>query len=542
MVPKIVTTDQMKEIEAAADASGLSYDQMMLNAGKSIAEIILDRFRDVHGKRVVILSGSGNNGGDGLVVGDYLAEAGAQVSIYLTKERPEDDTNLAKLRLRNVLVAVWGQDQRARVLMNLIKSADIIVDAVLGTGFTLPLKGTAKEVLSRVKKGLNKRAQKPFLVAVDCPSGLDCDTGEIADEALDAHVTVTLAAVKPGLLRPPGAKSVGELIVGDIGLSKKLVELNKIMLEMPDEKTIKSMLPERPKDAHKGTFGRVLIVAGSINYPGAALLAGVAAYRIGAGLVTLAVPSPVQALIAPNLPEAIWLLLPHDMGVINESAAQVLINELSNIQTILIGPGFGLEDTTRAFLSKMLGSQEHTQMSQIGFIHGEDKTVSEEGKLPPCVIDADGLKLLVEIDAWNSLLPENSILTPHPGEMAIMTGLSKGEIQSDRTSAAQSWAEGWGHVVVLKGANTVIAAPDGRSTVLPIATPALATAGTGDVLAGAIAGLRGQGLSAYEASVAGSYIHGMAGEAAAQTLGTTTSVLAGDVADSIGAVISEMNG
>lgn len=541
MVPKIVSTDQMKEIEAAADGSGLSYDRMMLNAGKSIAEIILDRFGDVHGKRVVILSGTGNNGGDGLVVGDHLAEAGAQVSVYLTKERPEDDNNLAKLRLRNLLVAVWEQDQRARVLMNLIKSADIIIDAVLGTGFRLPLKGTAKDVLSRAKKGLKNRGQLPFLVAVDCPSGLDCDTGEIADEALDAHLTVTLAAVKSGLLKRPGANSVGELIVGDIGLPKKFVELNKIMLEMPDKETIKSMLPERPRDAHKGTFGRVLIVAGSINYPGAALLAGVAAYRIGAGLVTLAVPSPVQALIAPNLPEATWLLLPHDMGVINESAAQVLLNELSNVQTILIGPGFGVEDTTRAFLSTMLGSREHTQMSNIGFIRDEDKTLNEKGKLPPCVVDADGLKLLVELDAWNSLLPENSILTPHPGEMAFMTGLSIGEIQSDRTSAAQSWAEEWGHVVVLKGANTVIAAPDGRSTILPIATPALATAGTGDVLAGAIAGLRGQGLSAYEASVAGSYIHGMAGEAAAQALGTTTSVLAGDVADSIAAVISEMN-
>jgi NAD(P)H-hydrate epimerase len=201
MVPKIVSTDQMKEIEAAADGSGLSYDKMMLNAGKSIAEIILDRFGDVHGKRVVILSGTGNNGGDGLVVGDHLAEAGAQVSVYLTKERPEDDTNLANLRLRNLLVAVWEQDQRARVLMNLIKSADIIVDAVLGTGFRLPLKGTAKDVLSRAKKGLKNRDQLPFLVAVDCPSGLDCDTGEIADEALDAHLTVTLAAVKSGLLK-----------------------------------------------------------------------------------------------------------------------------------------------------------------------------------------------------------------------------------------------------------------------------------------------------------------------------------------------------
>jgi NAD(P)H-hydrate epimerase len=530
----------MRRIETEADAEGLSYDQMMRNAGKSIANAILERIEEIQGKRVAILAGSGNNGGDGLVVGEHLAEAGAQVSVYLTKERGQDDSNLEKLRARNLIIAVWDQDQRARVLMNLIESSDIIIDAVLGTGFELPLKGTAKDLLTKVKKTLKNREKEPYIVAVDCPSGLDCDTGKITSEALVADLTVTLAAAKPGLLVEPGANSVGKLVVGEIGLVKGKGELNKIMLEMPDHDSVREMLPDRPRDAHKGTFGRVLIVAGSINYPGAALLAGVAAYRVGAGLVTMAVPAPIQTLIAPNLPEATWVVLPHEMGAINESAAQVITEEFPSSQTILIGPGFGLDDVTKAFLSKILGSEEHTQLSQIGFILPESKSQTNDVSLPPCVIDADGLKLLVEIDSWNSLLPSDSILTPHPGEMAIMTGTSKEEIQADRTLTAQKWANEWGHVVVLKGANTVIAAPDGRTTILPFATPALARAGTGDVQAGAIAGLRGQGVPSYEAAIAGSYIHGRAGEISAESLGNTASVMAGDVADAIAAALSEL--
>lgn len=537
---KIVTTEQMVAIEKDANASGLSYAQMMLNAGESIANEVLKRVEVIKGKRVVILVGSGNNGGDGLVVGDHLAEAGAQVSVYLTKERPEGDPNLEKIRKRDLLIAIWAQDQGARVLDNMLGSSDILIDAILGTGFELPMKGTAKDVLTKVVKALNKRKQKPFIVAVDCPSGLDCDSGKIAEFTLKADLTVTLAAVKQGLLERPGANYVGELEVGDIGLSKKQGELEKIMHEMPDHHSIKSILPERPSDAHKGTFGRVIVVAGSINYPGAAMLAGVAAYRVGAGLVTMAVPSPVQSLIAPNFPEATWLLLPHEMGAISESAAPVLEAELESTQAMLIGPGFGLDPSTKAFLSRIIGSEEHTQRAQIGFIRPESQGQLNDQKLPPCVIDADGLKLLIEIEAWDTLLPAETILTPHPGEMEIMTGVAKDEIQADRVGAAKTWSKRWGHIVVLKGANTVIAAPDDRSAVLPFATASLARAGTGDVQAGAIAGFLAQGVSAYEAAIAGSYIHARAGEIAAQFLGNSASVLAGDVADSLAAAMSEI--
>ncbi|MDO8055722.1 MAG: NAD(P)H-hydrate dehydratase [Candidatus Hermodarchaeota archaeon] len=533
---KIVTTDEMRKIEQAADASGLSYDQMMQNAGKTIAESILEYVGIIEGKRVVILVGTGNNGGDGLVVSHHLHEAGAQVAVYQTKERPSDDPNLKRLQEVELLIANAGDDQRSRVLKNLLETADIVVDGILGTGFQLPLKGSAKALMAASKKILDKREVEPFIVAVDCPSGLDCDSGEMADETLHAHLTVTLAAAKPGLFRFPGAAAVGEIVVGDIGIDPSQKEISSVKMTLAEDKELSSWLPSRPQDAHKGTFGRVMVVAGSINFPGAAGLSGLAAYRVGAGLVTMAVPSVIQPLVAPLLPEATWIILPHEIGVISENAIDVIAVEFGKTEALVIGPGFGLEKTTKTFLSRLFGIDLHSQRGQIGFVHPES-VEHEKPAIPPCIIDADGLKLLSQFENWYTFLPENSILTPHPGEMAGMTGLPKEEIQEDRVEIVKQWAKMWGHIIVLKGAFTVVAAPGGEATIIPVATPALARAGTGDVLAGAIAGFRAQGVDAYQAAILGSYVHARAGEFAAEIIGTTASVLAGDVADALSSVI-----
>jgi NAD(P)H-hydrate epimerase len=391
-----------------------------------------------------------------------------------------------------------------------------------------------------VKDELGLRDRQPLIVAVDCPSGLDCDTGHIADETLVCDLTVTLAAAKPGLVTFPGANAVGSLRVADIGINADQGELADVDLEFVTHETIKSWLPARPRDAHKGTFGRVLIVAGSINFPGAVVLAGLGAYRVGAGLVTLAVPAPIQAMLVSQLPEATWVVLPHEMGVIAEGAVTVLKQELDTTQAMLLGPGFGQDQATEAFLARFLSEGSGISRGSIGFLQSERRE-QEVVSLPPCVVDADGLKLLKRIPNWPDLLPKPSVLTPHPGEMAVMTDLPKDEIQVDRVKTAMEWAERWGHVVVLKGAFTVVAAPDGRTFVLPFATPALARAGTGDVLAGAIVGFKAQGLAAYEAAVLGAYVHGRAGELAVETIGTTASVLAGDVADGLIGVMVELS-
>jgi hydroxyethylthiazole kinase-like uncharacterized protein yjeF len=537
-VSKVVTVEQMRSIEQAANAAGLTYDQMMENAGRAIASVIMERWPEVGSWKVVILVGPGNNGGDGLVVGHYLAEAGAQLSLYLTREREEDDTNLVRIKKHEPLVAIAEQDQRWRVLSNLMASSDMVIDAVFGTGFKLPLKGTPKEVLERAQGELGKRKRLPVIVAVDCPSGLDCDTGEIAPEALSADLTVTLAAAKAGQFVFPGAAHVGDLVVGDISLDPDQDELSAVKLDLADAAFVAPLVPARPRNSHKGTFGQVVVAAGSVNFPGAVALAGTAAYRVGAGLVTLASIKEIYSGLIGALPEATWLILPEETGVIAESAAEVLRAGLEKKTALLIGPGFGTEPTTGAFLDRLLASKNYGRAG-IGFIPANEPHA--QTKLPPCVVDADGLKLLVELDGWQERLPHHSILTPHPGEMAVLTGLEVEAIQADRLHVAAKYALEWGHIVILKGAYTIVAAPDDRMALIPFATSALAHAGTGDVLAGAVAGLLGQGVEPFFAAVLGAYLHGRAGEMAGEWHQTTAGVMAGDVADFLPLALAELN-
>jgi len=546
-MPKIVTVAEMKAIEAAADQAGVTYAMMMESAGTAVAQAVLARLENPADHKVVVLCGHGNNGGDGMVAAYHLAEAGlGSVALYFAKMPldGENDPNLQRVRQKGLFVVDAENDQRWRVLKNLVGGVTVLIDAVFGTGARLPLKGTPAEMLKQVKKALEERVTLPLRVAVDCPSGLNCDTGELDDVAIPADVAVTFAAAKRGQFVFPAADALGELIVADIGIHPDLPELAGVKLELGTAEAVRALLPARPRDAHKGTFGRALIAAGSVNFTGAAYLAGAAAYRIGAGLVTLAVPTPIYPILATQLPEATWIMLPHEMGVIASGATEVLAKELDKSQVLLIGPGFGMEKETAAFLRRLLSAEGAGGRGQMGFAHRGEAGASEKSSqpvpLPPMVVDADGLKLLAQIEGWPKLLPPGAVLTPHPGEMAILTGASKEEIQSDRVGVAQKYAAEWGHVVVLKGAFTVVAAPDGRATMQPFATAALARAGTGDVLAGAIAGLLAQGLAPYDAAVAGAYLHGLAGILAARALGTTASVLASDVLEALPEALAEV--
>ena len=538
---KLVTVSQMKAIEKEADSSGLTYDQMMDNAGQGLADVLFDLFEDGAdtNKEIVGLVGPGNNGGDTLVALSELARQGWKASAYLVKRKKDDLVKRFVEAGGKVIPAEDGFENLARS----IETADVLLDGVLGTGTQLPLKKDVAETLSQVNDILDGLDEGPLVVAVDCPSGVDCDSGEVADETLAADITITMAAVKQGLLKLPAFGYVGDLEVVDIGLPEDLASFKKIMTDVADEQTIASMLPERPLTSHKGTFGTALIAAGSINYTGAAVLAGEAAYRSGVGLVTMAVPGPVHAALAGRFPEATWVLLPHETGVIASGAAEVLAKNFERASALLIGPGFGMENTTREFIENLLEGKYSAKKTtqRIGFVHQEaDKQEEANPKLPPMVIDADGLKLLGQLKDWYTRIPAPAILTPHPGEMAGLVDLSKELIDEKRQEIASQYAKSWGHVVVLKGAFTVVAAPDGRLTVIPVATPALARAGTGDVLAGLIVGLRAQGLEAYEAAVAGAWIHAQAGLYAADDLGTSASVLASDVLDSISDVISDL--
>lgn len=536
---KLVTVSQMQTIEKEADAGGLTYAQMMENAGQGLADIILDLYTEEDGGEVIGLVGSGNNGGDTLVALSALAAEGWKARAYLVKRKKDD---LVK-RFLEAGGEVLSKENPFEQLAETIATADVFLDGIFGTGIKLPLKKDVAEFLSEVNDVLDGLADPPLIVAVDCPSGVDCDSGEVADEAIAADLTVTMAAVKHGLLKLPAFEYVGDLKVVDIGLPNDLSSFTDLKTGVADEEFVAALLPERPRDSHKGTFGTALIAAGSVNYTGAVLLAGEAAYRVGAGLVTLAVPAPLHNALSGRFPEATWVLLPHEMGVVSGNATEVFAKNLERATALLIGPGFGTEDTTKEFIENLLKGKVSARKSttRIGFVRQEsEKKEEKNSELPPMIFDADGLKLLAKIPDWHKLIPAPAILTPHPGEMSVLTGLSKEEIQADRRQVASKYAQEWGHVVVLKGAFTVVAAPDGRVTVIPIASPALARAGTGDVLAGLIVGLRAQGLEAFEAAVAGAWIHAQAGLYAADDLGTTASVLAGDVLDSVSDVLSDL--
>jgi len=321
---------------------------------------------------------------------------------------------------------------------------------------------------------------------------------------------------------------VGHIVVADIGIPPELAA--DVPLEMATAEGIQAWLPARPRSAHKGTFGRALIVAGSVNYVGAATLAGSGAKRVGTGLVTLALPMPVQPAVAAGLAEATYLLLPHDMGVIASGAVPVLREKYEDYDALLLGPGLTQEKETVAFVHTLLGLERSERRGQIGFVSSRSADPAEGPELPPLVVDADGLNALATADRWWEALPPGTILTPHPGEMARLMGedMTTKEVQADREGHARRMAGRWNAVVVLKGAFTVIAEPGGRLSILPFANPALATAGSGDVLAGAIAGLRAQGMDAFEAAVAGAYLHGLAGELVREDLGDM-GVVAGDL-------------
>jgi ADP-dependent NAD(P)H-hydrate dehydratase / NAD(P)H-hydrate epimerase len=530
---KLVTIAEMRAVEREADAQGWTYAEMMQKAGFGLAELVHSFYGYEERLVVTALVGSGNNGGDALVALSALAEVGWQVCAYLVKARSETDELILQLRQAGGAISGVENDPDFKQLDEWIAESTVLLDGVLGTGIQLPLKEDVAGVLRHVKES----AFCPPVVAVDCPSGIDCDTGKAADECLPAEMTVCMAAVKAGLLSFPAFQLAGDLQVVDIGLSDGLAAWDAIRREVISEDVVSAILPERPADGHKGTFGTAAICAGSINFSGAVLLAAQAAGKMGTGLVQVSAPSPLHSALAGFIPNVTWVLLPHQMGAISGDAAGVLLKSLGRATALLIGPGFGLEDCTADFVRRLLDGRLNTrERGHIGFVSAKPDAQAEplaEKELPPMVIDADGLKLLARIEDWPTKLHSMAVLTPHPGEMAILTGLTTEEIQNQRLEIASQYAQKWGHVVVLKGAFTVVASPDGRASVVPVATTALSHGGTGDVLSGMITGLRAQGVAPFEAAVAGAWLHAHAGLAAANKVGHEASVQATDVVDAI---------
>jgi ADP-dependent NAD(P)H-hydrate dehydratase / NAD(P)H-hydrate epimerase len=537
MTIKVFSVAEMSAAERAADAAGHGYGAMMEMAGRRVAEAIHHRY-EIEDSTVLVLVGPGNNGGDGLVAGRYLAEAGANVTFYLLKPRDKTDENLARVRVMGLEVLLSTDDKRFRGLYHRLRSCQILIDALLGTGAVRPITGQLATVLQQVRASLDERLDvqdgsqplvsiaalpgdrtaeatgdnRPTIVAVDCPSGMNCDTGELDPLAIPADLTVTFAGPKRGHFLFPGASACGELIVADIGIDPRLPEVAQVPVELATVAEIRRLLPKRPADGHKGTFGTTLIAAGSIRYWGAPALSARGAFRSGTGLVTLAVPQRLRPALAGQFPEATYPPVT-DTDLLGVSTANLLLSSLKAYRSILVGPGLG---EAGSFLNALFDGLRDP-------VDGETA--------PPLVVDADGLNLLAEMANWPSRLPPQSILTPHPGEMARLIGRPRTPIEpAERIDLAREKAAEWGHVVVLKGAYTIIAAPDRPTTLMPFANPVLAVGGSGDVLAGVIAGLLAQGIEPFAAAVLGGYLHGAAGQMAADYWGDA-GLLAGELAD-----------
>ncbi|MEA3344842.1 MAG: NAD(P)H-hydrate dehydratase [Chloroflexota bacterium] len=540
---KLVNTQEMRHLDQAANASGVPYAQMMENAGRAVA-LKCQEALDVVDRPILVLVGPGHNGGDGLVAARYLAQADAEVTCYIWKRDVEEDANFARVEELGLSVIWAEEDEGWEELRQRAGEAEMTIDALLGTGVDRPIGGSLRELLEVVGGIVRQRKEgergqlitpsfpfislrsslSPLIVAVDVPSGVNCDTGAVDPVTLPADLTVTFGCPKVGQFRFPAAEVLGQLTVADIGIPPEFLKPSE--LELATGETIRGLLPQRPLDAHKGTFGKALLVVGSVNYTGAAYLAGASATRVGTGLVTLALAEPLHSVVSSKLTEATYLILSHELGVIGPGAVKVLAEEMEDYDALLLGPGLTQEEPTVEFVRRFLGLQSAGRPGRIGFRAAEEP--EEQLSLPPLVIDADGLNILAKTEDWSARLPQGTILTPHPGELSRLTDLSIDEINERRIETARECAREWNQVVVLKGAFTVVASPDGRTIVQPFANPGLASAGTGDVLAGSIVGLRAQGLEPFEAAVAGAYLHGLAGQLAREELGET-GMVAGDL-------------
>ncbi|GIW13322.1 MAG: bifunctional ADP-dependent (S)-NAD(P)H-hydrate dehydratase/NAD(P)H-hydrate epimerase [Tepidiforma sp.] len=515
---KLVTAAEMRQLEAAAIAAGSTEAQLMEEAGLAVAQESWMLLGTLEGRQILVLAGPGNNGGDGLVAARHLYDWGAEVAVYLPAGHREPG-RLEELRAREIPIIDGAQDPAGEQLSTRLPAADLVIDALLGIGQRLPLDpsspiGRALAALAATRSSY----QPPKIVAVDVPTGLDSDTGAVDPLLVRPDMTVTFGLPKVGMYQAPGSDAVGRVQVIDIGIPKQA--LDAVSLELVTSRWVRQQLPRRPADANKGTFGRVMVVGGSRRYRGAVLLAAVGAYRAGAGLVTIAAPDDIIPGLVPAIPEATWLPLPGSPdGSLAGEAARQLRSEWAGARAAVFGPGLSLTDDTRALAWAALPD-----------------TADCTGGV---VVDADALNALAAMDDAPQRLHPRAVLTPHPGEMARLLRTTVPGVQADRLAAARTAAARFGCVVVLKGAHTVIAEPSGQAALSPFANPLLATAGSGDVLAGIIAGYLAQGADPFTAARLGVYLHAAVAEALEAEYGRA-GLLASEIAARLPRVVRDL--
>ena len=513
---RVLNANQMREADRRTiEGVGIPAAVLMEHAGRAVIRAMDDAFGDIYRLRIGVLCGRGNNGGDGFVIARELADRGVQVRVYLLGHKGavlgDARMKLEALELRPVEVTEIIDQADWNRTRNDVIGRDLIVDALFGTGLARPLDGIAATMVTDVNA-----SHRP-VIAVDLPSGLSADTADVAGTAIRASLTVAFAAPKVPLVFPPASAYAGRLVVADIGIPASVIEaLEGPRIDMVTAALVRPLVLPRRADAHKGEYGRLLIVAGSPGKTGAASLAAISALRSGAGLVTIACPRSSSPIIAALAPEYMTLALDEGAdGTLAASAADAILGFEADV--IAIGPGLGHTASTTKLV--------HALVERAGV---------------PLVLDADGLNVFAgEPDRLGRHKDNDVIITPHPGEMARLTGLSIHHIQAHRLDVAQKFAAEQRVHVVLKGQGTVIAAPDGRVWVNSSGNPGMATAGSGDVLTGAIAAWRGQIADTAAAVRLGVYLHGHAGDIAVRDVGEVA-LIASDIVSHLGAAVLDL--
>ncbi len=515
---KLVKADEMKAIDRRASQEYMIPSLLLMeNAGLRVAETVTKLLGDDSGGRVLILAGQGNNGGDGLVAGRHLINRGFEVDIFLLGDparlTPDSKVNYDILQRMGAAVQPLTDEQHRGAWLTALLQADLAVDAIYGIGF----RGRLGDLESAVADTLN-RSRVP-VVAVDISSGVEADTGKVHGSAIQADYTVTLALPKLGQILAPGCEYAGQWSVADISIPRRLLEDPAFKMNLIDETGVKKWLTPRPAESHKGTYGHVMVVGGSAGMAGAVILASCAALRCGAGLVTAALPQSLVPIVDASVLEVMSRALPEtSQGSIAAEALPAIDNLLGTCSVCAVGPGL---------------SRYHEANSIIRFI------LEHSGV--PVLIDADGINALAGDPAILKDRQVPVVITPHPREFSRLTGLTTEEIQHNRIELASRYAAAWGVTIVLKGNNTVVACPRGDTFINNSGNPGMATAGSGDVLSGIIAGLIAQGLKTQDAAIAGVYIHGRAGDRAADELGQR-GMVAGDLIDFLPQTLLEMTG
>ena len=507
---KVATAEEMQELDRKAiETYRIPGIVLMENAGRGAAELILNTFPDLHKKKVAIIAGKGNNGGDGLVIARYLLNKGISVRVYLLADpkglRGDAETNFNIFhRMKGEVISVPSSKDYIKVKRDL-ERFDILVDGIFGTGLDAEVRGYYREVIDHLNM-----LQKP-MVAIDIPSGLDADTGKPLGTAVHASLTITFGLPKIGHLIPPGLDYVGEVKVIDIGIPKRLVEEEKIPTYLLEKEEIQRWLsiPRNP-DTHKGDYGHLLVIAGSVGKTGAAALACQAALRMGAGLVTLAIPKSLNAIMETKLTEVMTEPLPETpKQTLSLRAFSTIVRLCENKKAVIIGPGLGTYKETLSLVLKLIRTLD-----------------------VPIILDADGLTALTTQTKTLPVANRLLILTPHPGEMAKLVRSQVKEILEDRIGLSRNFSQSQHAHLVLKGHPTLISTPKGEIFINPTGNPGMASGGTGDVLTGMIGGLVCQGFDILPSLQIAVYLHGLAGDEGVKGMGEK-SLTASDIIEKI---------